>query len=51
MYYIFKKDIWGNHVPYFAAQTNNSATHYANGMRDDAVFLHVQGNTKTLMGI
>ncbi len=50
MYYLFKKDPWGNNVPCYAAQTNKSATHYALNSSEPVYCVSWPGNPKTLFG-
>ena len=51
MIFLFKKDLWGNKVPCFAAQTSKVATAFAEATDDEVWSFHVKGNKRTIMGL
>ena len=51
MYYLFKKDPWGNNVPVYAAQTDAAAFSFAKSSREPLYRTWAPGNTRTIGGL
>ena len=51
MYFLFKKDPWGNNIPVYAAQTDAATTNFGRNSREKLYTLWVPGNTRTLFGL
>ena len=51
MYFLFKKDLWGNKIPVYAAQSDKAIMRVVSTSRDDLISTWVPGNKRTLMGI
>ena len=51
MYYLFKKDPWGNMLPVYAAQTSGSIMRYARHSRDHLWIMAAPGNMKVILGL
>ena len=51
MYYLFKKDLYGNKVPCFAAEHGHVAMQYAKNTKDEVHGFYADGKTKTILGL
>ena len=51
MYYIFKKDQFGNYIPCYAAQSPGAAHSFMQASTDQVYCMHVPGNKKTIIGL
>ena len=51
MYYLFKKDQFGNYIPRYAAQSGSEAFRFANNSSEQLYCIHVDGNKKTILGL